>query len=153
MKFDIFGNLKPYQIIKSDLKTFEKTFVAPFSESKTRKVLLKNFKNYLSDLENVAGSGFYQWIDGSFITNKLNPNDIDFVTFIDWKVFEKNEKGIDRLRQLRYQKELGMDGYFVAVYPENHKKNILYQADRFQWQFQFGKSRTDKQKGIIQIDF
>jgi len=153
LEFDLYGNLAPYSLIEINLINFEDRFVHAYKESKTRAKLFENYSNYVNSLKLIIGTGFFQWIDGSFVTNKLNPKDIDFVTFIDWKVYYNNEILLDSLRELRYNKILGIDGYIVLVYPPEHKKNILYEADRLQWIFEFSRSRTDQRKGFIQINY
>ena len=45
MKFDEFGYLSPYQLIETNLETFERVFISNFESSNTRKKL---FQNYVS---------------------------------------------------------------------------------------------------------
>lgn len=153
MEFDNKGNLSPDQLLEITLITFEERFVASFPESSTRRKLYKNFCRYTESIKKEIGTDFFQWIDRSFVTNKLNPKDIDLVTFIDWRAYYANENFINSLRDLRQEKDLGIDGYFLIVYPEDHKKNILFETDKIQWMFEFGRSRTDYKKGFIQINY
>jgi hypothetical protein len=152
LEFDNLGNLSPYAVIETDWKTFEAKFVHCFPQSITRKDLFMEFSDYLILLKSILGNGLFQWVNGSFVTNKLNPNDIDLVTFVDWEIYKANEQTIDQLREFRNNKDTRIDGYFVAVYPESHKMNVLYQADKLQWLYQFSRSRTDRRKGFIQLN-
>jgi hypothetical protein len=152
LEFDNLGNLSPYTVIKTDWMTFEANFVHRFPQSITRKNLFGEFSDYLISLKNILGNDFFQWVDGSFVTNKLNPNDIDLVTFVDWEIYAANESKIDSLRDFRNNTDARIDGYFVPVYSENHKKHVLYQADNLQWLYQFSRSRTDRKKGFIQLN-
>ena len=98
---------------------------------------------------------FFQWIDGSFVSTKSKPNDIDIVTFIDFKIHEKYFKEITNL-----QKQFtGLDTYFVKIFPENHSSEFVYKLDRTEWDFQFSFSRKNpktgksSKKGFVQINF
>ena len=153
MQFDQFGNLAPYEVQTIDLNTFEAFFVVAFAQSESRRRLFDNYLKYVQELQSFAPTGFYQWIDGSFITNKLNPRDIDFVTFLDWQDYRKNDTAISELRKRRFDKSSGMDGYFVEVFPALHKDFSNFQITRVEWLHLFATSRTSKSKGIIQLNF
>ncbi len=105
MEFDKNGNLYPYKMIDTNLEILEQMFVLDFPFSNSRKRIFENYLIYLENLKNSVDSSFYQWIDGSFITNKPDPRDNDFVTFLDFEIYRKNEKEISKLLNLRYDKE------------------------------------------------
>ena len=152
MIFDNNGNLYPHQILQTDLQEFEAIFVTPFVNSGTRNNLFEVYLKHTFNLRTVIGNNFYQWIDGSFVTQKQNPNDIDVVTFIDWQVHEYIEKELTVWRRSINKKML--DCYFVKVYPSTHSSYFLYENDALQWQFQFGyNTRTRKNKGFVQLNF
>ena len=153
MEFDKNGNLYPYSIIETDLETFKKIFVSYFPFSSTRKRLFENYLIYLGNLKETVNTGFYQWIDGSFVTNKEDPKDIDFVTFLDFGLYREHEKAISKLLSLRYDTKNGTDGYFVETFPDTHKGYNNFQMDRIEWLHTFGTSRINQNKGIIQINF
>lgn len=89
MNFDTFGNLLPYEIIHIDSTRFETIFVDNFSISTSRRSIFNNYLAFTEVLKNNLQTPFYQWIDGSFVTSKQNPNDIDIVTFIPYLEYEK----------------------------------------------------------------
>lgn len=154
IEFDENGFLKPYDIIETDLATIEKTFVEAMPLSSTRKAIFESYLSYNEELRKIIPTGFIQWIDGSFITKKVNPNDIDIVTFVDFDVYNANEKQIDELRRTRQTTNRIIDGYFVKVYPENHKNRNWYDIDRMQWVFTFNRVKNSKlSKGFLQINF
>ncbi|MCC6725185.1 MAG: hypothetical protein IT258_11795 [Saprospiraceae bacterium] len=97
------------------------------------------------------------WIDGSFITKKTNPADIDLVLFIDFKGFMEHKVELSQLFDDigAISKQL-VDAYPVIVYPETHPNFIAYRSDYLYWHSLFGRTRpnrADKQfsKGIIKI--
>ena len=153
MEFDKNGNLYPYNVIETDLETFEKMFISDFPLSLTRKRIFENYLIYLKNLKESVNTGFYQWIDGSFVTNKKDPKDIDFVTFLDFGLYREHEKAISKLLRLRYDTKNGTDGYFVETFPDTHKGYNNFQMDRIEWLHTFGTSRTNQNKGIIQLNF
>lgn len=91
MTFDQNGHLFPYEVIETTLEVFEDVFVKSFPTSSTRSVIFAEYLTYLNRLQQIIGKEFYQWIDGSFTTQKLNPRDIDIVTFIEASLFDANE--------------------------------------------------------------
>lgn len=146
--FDEFGYLMPYEVIETDFKTFEEVFVKGFPNSATRSMIFEKYMTYLDQLKQIAGGGFYQWIDGSFTTQKPNPRDIDVVTFIDASFFDANE------RLLRDWEKGGLvDAYFVRIFPKEHRQRVFYESDYLRWLHLFGRSREKKSKGIIQLQF
>lgn len=152
--FDEYGNLAPYEVQGMELVEFEAFFVGAFGLSDTRRRLFGNYLRYVEELRNIVGTGFVQWIDGSFVANKLNPRDIDFVTFLDGQRYQRYAKDLMRLRQYRLNKEMGTDGYFVAVHPEGHEQYQDYVMDRAEWLFTFGTTRTPKRnKGIVELNY
>nr|WP_143016824.1 hypothetical protein [Dyadobacter soli] len=102
----------------------------------------------------IIGKDFHQWIDGSFVTRKLNPGDIDFVTFINAKTFSQNERVLNDLRAESQEKSLRLDGYFVKDFPRNHKRFVHSYLDSVQWMHDFVKdSRKGQSKGFIQLNY
>ena len=151
MEFDENGYLKPYKITEIDIITFEKAFVW----NDDRKKLFDEYLNYIIFLKEFDLGSFCQWIDGSFVSKKVKPNDIDIVTFIDYEKYDFYFKEITKL-----QKQFkGLDTYFVKAFPENHPSEFIYKLDRTEWDFQFSFSRmnpkTEKssKKGFVQINF
>jgi hypothetical protein len=95
--FDEKGNLEPYHLISMNLTTLEANFVYDFPNSNKRKILFQNLINYQLDLRNLLKMSFIQWIDGSFVSNKLNPQDIDLVNLIGYDR-EDNPKGFVEMK-------------------------------------------------------
>ncbi|MEW6023454.1 MAG: hypothetical protein AB1807_15090 [Pseudomonadota bacterium] len=58
------------------------TFVTPFATSQRRPILLTGLKKFLDDLAALAIKGDL-WFDGSFVTEKSDPDDIDLVVVLD----------------------------------------------------------------------
>jgi len=151
MEFDENGYLKPYKVTEIDIITFEKIFVW----NDERKKLFDEYLNYIIFLKEFELGNFFQWVDGSFVSKKIKPNDIDIVTFIEYEKYDFYFKEITKL-----QKQFkGLDTYFVKVFPENHPSEFIYKLDKTEWDFQFSFSRINSKtgksskKGFVQINF
>ncbi|MEN9612871.1 MAG: hypothetical protein RLZZ628_3685 [Bacteroidota bacterium] len=92
MEFDLIGHLVPYTVIETDFERFEKILVYDFPNHSSRYEILSGYKLYLEKLKQIIGNSFFQWVDGSFVTDKLNPNDIDIVTFFRLSNFLQKRK-------------------------------------------------------------
>ncbi|MFS0662394.1 hypothetical protein AB1L07_26520 [Niallia alba] len=73
------GNLFP-GIHEYTIEKFENQFVTGFPSSQNRLPIYQNFCIWISKLVNIK-SPSQLWLDGSYLTQKENPNDIDLVVF------------------------------------------------------------------------
>ena len=96
-KFNSRGFIMPYQRITSSVEEIAEVFVKPFPDSETRQIIFDNYLNYLDDFQTLITPNFIHWLDGSFMSKKLNPNDLDFVAFIDYRIYQQKEEQIFRI--------------------------------------------------------
>ena len=93
------------------------------------------------------------------MTAKERPNDIDFVTFINYELFEAKEKLIHENFRLEGAKiKYGVDAYTVRQYPEEHAKHMLYRSDWVYWYHWFSQTKKNRakkkySKGFVEIKF
>lgn len=64
------------------LSELHATFVAPFTESVRRSMLLAGLLQFIEELKALSIRGEL-WFDGSFVTEKCDPDDIDLVVILD----------------------------------------------------------------------
>jgi len=133
----------PFEGLKENLT---KLLVSPFADSRCRELLLTHL---LALLVEVSGVCIFTeaWIDGSFVTDKEEPNDVDVVLWY-------NAASSISPRELRTYRELKdnnlmMSHYRCDVYLAKNGDDKL----RRYWENWFGKDRTGTQKGIIRIIF
>ena len=154
LHFDEYGNLKPYESIEVDLATLKAYFVTRFPNSTTRKRLFENYERYLYRFQDKVFPIFEQWINGSFVIQKENPNDIDIITFLDYEVYEKRrDKVLDKFWSFSLEDE-GIDSYLVKDYPEGH---IFYDKTlewKETWLRRYSNiDNVDNNKGFLKIYF
>lgn len=94
LSFDLHGYLKPYRRIETSLREFRTQFVDPFDKSSNRHELFEQYERYTLDFQKQVTSKFIHYINGSFVTKKYNPKDIDFVNLLDYRIFESKESVI-----------------------------------------------------------
>jgi hypothetical protein len=153
------GFLTPFEKINVDLATFERTFVTDFPNSKTRKTLFDNYLRYIDNFSKEITPNFTQWIDGSFVSQKENPNDIDLVTFIEVAIHDEKEHLIDEKYISSVTYELGLDAYILKIFAESnprYKDFTLLHLNKWQQRFSFSKKGQNElifPKGFIEINF
>ncbi len=160
VEFDEYGYLKPYEPIALDLETFQEVFVANFPNSKTRVELSDNYIAFLDAFKStVIAENFVQWINGSFVTKKLHPQDIDVVILIDNDIYENKQKVLYGFQNIEYYKKSKIDYYFLRLYQPDHAKYFRTESDLAYWkqQFTFAKKSNSfgkhPRKGFIQLNF
>ena len=153
ISFDERGNIYPYQKVELAIDSCFDAFVSNIPLSRTRGVLFDNLLRYRAELFQKANCSFLQWLNGSFVTQKLNPNDIDLANLIPYD--DDIEQQIETLMPYfslggsleKYQ----IDAHLIPVYPENDIRfeNTKLRLAYFEkW---FGHDRAYHSKGFIEI--
>ncbi|MCU0346041.1 MAG: hypothetical protein MUC59_03800 [Saprospiraceae bacterium] len=139
-----------------ELQDFKATFS---TKSLKRQQLVYEFMVFLEGFKNAVTSEFVVWIDGSAVSTKTEPNDIDAVFFIDFKVCERKKSSLDNEWFNGSQKNTkGLDLYYSIVYPPAHSRYYLTHLDRLYWEDLYGHTRIDDsgkqfEKGFLEIKF
>jgi hypothetical protein len=155
--FDKSGNLTPAKISDVSLEDFVNFFEKNFKNSVTRKILCENFLQYVDDLSKILKEDSFEiLIDGSFVTNKENPNDIDIVVVILNSTISNIDEGLlSNFRCTLLQRKLthyqGVHAFIIEEFEHNHPKFLTYRADILHWIDFFSKSRTGDKKGILRL--
>lgn len=148
-------------IHKIDINAFVETFVDSYPKSNTRKKIFEGYCNYcifLSHFNFVKR----QWINGSYVTKKIDPNDIDIVNFVDSKAVDSNALLISYIKRLETDydyvcRKYSCDTHFVTEYPEDDIRYTMFENSAAYWSdVKKGVYSTDKYgvlKGIIELEF
>ncbi len=147
IRFDENGFIKPYVAVETDLETFQTLFV--FNPHRTR--LFDEYLEFLRTLKTMNIGHFYQYIDGSYTTQKEYPRDIDFVSFVDSTFYRKFERKLHEIS--KNFKQCGLDAYFEPVFPETHFMSAVTRYNTADWKQLYGHNRQARRKGFIQLNF
>lgn len=124
--------------------------VDAFPASLTRPALMANLDELVSLLlkANVPGK---IWIDGSFVTGKPNPDDVDFLLEMSeaerLAMDPEANRVFEWFAQSKLQPSHKLDNYYL-VRSDAPEAEYLYAY----WLRQFGFSRAQEMKGIVVID-
>lgn len=94
------------------------------------------------------------WIDGSFLTEKIDPNDVDFAIRLrgaeydvaPQEVCDAVEWAVSDLKTSHR-----VDGYAWAEWPDSHPLHGFGEDRRQYWTKWYGSSRGGHPKGIVVI--
>jgi len=156
LQFNSNGFLVPDSNIISTIEELEREFVLAFNNER-RAEIYKRYVVYSNNLKNLLGvNNITQWIDGSFVTMKPNPNDIDLVSFVDGQLLDTLEREVGIFKYPLSLEYFGVDAYIVKTYDRNDRRYALYNGDLHYWMNTFDKakvSRTGKAfaKGFLEI--
>ncbi len=159
LEFDSKGHLKPYDKITVKLADFEDFFVKNFQNSLTRAKIFENYLRFIQDFQSEVTPNFTHWINGSFVTRKINPNDIDFVTLIDASIYEQKKALIEaKFKLLAAKAVYQVDAYTVNVFPQEDTRHNITKSELAYWQHWFSKTKKNRNrenfpKGFIEIIF
>jgi hypothetical protein len=155
------GNLEGDKIQKIELNDFETQFITNFNKSTTRAIIFIEFKKLISEIKKVLNTEFYILIDGSFVSNKENPNDIDFIFVIPNEHLE-DQIILDQIKVKFYhfkkKKNRILDFYIIPSCTLKSSDEIKEKTIKIleYWVNLFSKTRMDDfgvqhNKGIIKL--
>lgn len=159
--FDENGYLPP-GLHGATLEEFKTRFVDDVVESETRTDIYAGYLKYSEDLSTLDIL-IKQWLDGSFTTKKINPNDLDLFSQVD--ALKLNNKYIcDQFLRLVVNKNQSnrkllntkykCDPFAIAVYPQGHKLYNMTAKTINYWLTSFGhdmKVPGKPPKGMIDL--
>ena len=128
------------------LSDIDNHFLSKFPMSTTRKPLIDGLEKFVSYLQGV-GVPIELWIDGSFTTSKLNPNDIDLVIFspsskLNSLTNDKKRTFANLTDRASVRKRFGCDVLFCPA----EDMNV-----RSYWRGWYGLDRKEQPKGIARL--
>lgn len=136
--------------------TISVDLVDGFPTSQTREKIYKQFCSFISEVSKHV-SPCEVWIDGSFVTKKENPNDVDILVFVnldDFAKFAEEEDGFDLIKE----QHPCVDAYFsifindIGFQSLDEKMQAIIVNRRNYWKGQYGFDREDNPKGIVVLN-
>jgi hypothetical protein len=131
----------------------KKNLVDSFPNSSRREIIFHGYSKLRNDIIQLVDT-VEQWLDGSYVTNKINPGDIDLVSLIDKdKVDCLAPDKQDQLKKLFAGPDTKLthhcDSYFVPKVPDNHPHKSSIDEALAYWENWFGTDRNGLPKGKV----
>ena len=157
IQFDQNGLIIPKTIMDISLSDLEQIFVNERKEKIHRKKIFEQYLLHNEQIQQQVGDILFQFVNGSFTTLKEKPNDVDVVTFIDYRIFRSKEKAIDLLSK-SWNGITEIDAYIIPKSYPGHPLFIQSQLMYEYWKTLFSRTREDDsgkrlEKGLLKINF
>ena len=129
--------------------------VMPFTESKTRANIFHGYSNLCTEILDLCAE-VEQWINGSFVTNKLDPNDLDLVNIIPKRIVDSiSEQQIDIFLLLidgpQAKHQYMCDSYFVPLVDRDDPLWPKIEKMLDYWEKWWGEDRNGLPKGKVRV--
>lgn len=121
-------------------------FLKAFPSSITRKPLIDGLSKYIGALTSL-GIPVEIWIDGSFTTSKINPNDIDLVIFASATLVNSLPEDKQQLLSALIDRSSIKHNFGCDVLFSPSEDNNM----RSYWRGWYGFDRNEKPKGIARV--
>jgi len=133
----------------------EAALVNGFPNSTTRRPLFESWNTVREAISRVVGVET-EWIDGSYVTMKEDPKDIDMVTHLTGTELDALDVADQALLRGLVAANLsqalhGCDSYVCPVYQRNHPNHALYEQAFQYWEKWFGHDRNGQPKGYVEV--
>jgi hypothetical protein len=124
-----------------------------FGLSVSRQLIMDGFRTVFERVKGTGLSGEF-WVNGSFLTHKINPADVDTVLCI--KILPDHVPTREQMEAINWvngdlKADLHCDSYVRFDYPEGHSSFESGDFMRAYWMRQFGWDRSDNPKGIVVV--
>lgn len=136
------------------LDDIEQVCVDLFPLSTTRQTIMNGLRAFVQRLVDDGVEG-QLWIDGSFLTEKIDPKDVDVLLRYDGAAFNVGPPALqDTVRWViaNQKHTLFCDCYVLMEYPPGHALHTEGVWWYSYWHRQYGFSREIDPKGIVVID-
>ena len=136
---------------------FRDVFVTPFPAASSRHRLFLRWERHKAAISSIIPIE-KQWIDGSFVTDRANPRDIDVVNFISADDIDKLTVGQQALLENlvvghNTRDVWGIDSFLVPVVSDGDPRHPLTRKQESYWQDLFSRVRDDDsiRKGFLEV--
>lgn len=136
------GHLSKTQFIS--FQDFEDYFVK--DNFYKRPLIFEEFKEYLAELPNILQQDTISiWVNGSFVTDEIEPKDIDFLVFVDKTIPDFSKIITDFTKRFKY-----IDVYFIL---RDDKQEVFEEWLNY-WKYSFSHSANGLyRKGFLKLTY
>lgn len=129
--------------------------VEAFPRSGTRPIIMQGLQRLIAILESRRITGEL-WVDGSFLTEKIDPEDVDIVLRIESEFVDrastKQHATLEWFARADLKPDFLCDSYALVEFPTTDPRHAIGQHWRTYWFDLFGTSRRKEPKGIAVLD-
>ncbi|HVL99006.1 MAG TPA: hypothetical protein VM324_06925 [Egibacteraceae bacterium] len=152
--FDDAGNLPPGRHESTEDEIAER-LVGAFSTSTTRTAIFQYWRQHRRALDELVEVRC-QWLDGSFVSAKTDPADVDIVTVVEGSSFDEMPPHrrllVTSLIGGHYTEDFWQcDAYPVVAYPRGHLGHPKFRIACERWEDYFGHDRDGSPKGFLVV--
>ena len=142
----------PHRATLSEVKA---RLVDAFPDSATRGAIHAYWLQYRQNLRDLVKIRAI-WLDGSFTTDKADPNDVDVVTDIDGGSYDAlpthRQLLVSSLIEGTYTEQFWQcDSQPLVWYPRGHPGHSKYVITAERWRTYYGQTRDGSPKGWIEV--
>ena len=142
MHFDENGWLQPAALLPAEKESVERMFVT----NDHRQLLWDQFKALSSQLVQQSIPIHAIWLDGSFISTKEEPKDVDIVIFTEINFLNTQFRLLDGLRN-QFD---SLDVFWASSSAKDDDLSVaITRFEELKWDWVFGMSRAKQAKGYI----
>jgi len=140
----------------TDVTEVEERFVAPFVRSVRREPLYSGWRSRRQAIVAVLAGIQMEWVGGSFASGKLDPDDLDVVTFLDSAALaalpqDEREKVQDLVEGRPISRHAGTHGWLVAVYAPGSPEHERYLRARGYWDDLWSRDYDGTERGFLDV--
>jgi hypothetical protein len=136
------------------LKSLRELCADRFPLSACRRTLMDGFERLVNLFITKRVPGRF-WVDGSFLTEDIEPNDVDIVLALHLSEYESCEPEpklfIDSLGAVNLKPQFGCHAFVWILFPVDHPMYWDGIWDQVYWMKQWGFARSNQRKGIAVI--
>lgn len=127
---------------------------AAFTASTTRDKIMRGLERVVYTLNNCYGLRGELWLDGSFLTEKIDPKDVDYLLCVPSDIYDRDTTARTTVDWASHEDRLFShycDGYKWVEYLPGHPLFNRAVRDRTDWINWYGHSRAGVPKGIVVV--
>lgn len=148
------GNL-PLGIHTCMLNEFKQRLVTDFIESNTRNNIYFGYVSYCNEFLPYEVV-YCNLATGSFVSNKLDPHDIDLIVYVDAQK-HKSMKERDKFNRIfNNRNQIHLDyhchTFVIPSYPKNHPLYAITASHEQTWINLFSNDRNNNTRGFVKLD-
>lgn len=143
LTFDKFGYLVPYEVQQVSHRTITETFLG----NDHRRLIWAQYLQFWQAIVKRQAPLITVWLDGSFVSRKELPNDLDIVCFIEATYLNSQYRQLDQVRT-NYP-------LLHIMFAEHHlsggtRAETINSIEKFKW-FSLFSSKNQRPKGFLEL--